>query len=243
MMDNFVYGSMGGLLGTFVSHPFDTVKTRLQTKTAQTFMGAIKMGKLYGGVRAPAIGIPLEKSIVFGFYSLAKEHQINNFYSGLIGGLMCTIIVTPVEYFKINSQNKNKINIATLRLSNIYKGFIPTICRETPGFGIYFATYNHLTDKYNKEKNVVKVFCFGGISGLAAWVFIYPADLIKTIVQDKNNTKSITEVIKHIYKTNGLPGFYNGFRYAALRAVPLHAGVFAGVEISKKIHNYISTFA
>lgn len=77
-------------------------------------------------------------------------------------------------------------------------------------------------------------FIFGGTAGLSAWLFIYPADLIKTNVQDKYNTKSIRTIIVDIYRADGLKGFYKGFKYAAMRAVPLHAGVFVGFEVSKK---------
>jgi hypothetical protein len=152
-MDNFLYGSIGGLIGTILSHPVDTIKTRLQTKTSINVKHAIKMGHLFNGLKAPLIGIPFEKSIVFGFYNLAKENNINNFWSGILGGLMSTIIVTPVEYFKINLQNKH--NITILNIKEMYKGLIPTICRETPGFGIYFSVYNYL----NYNKHLYKLDC------------------------------------------------------------------------------------
>ena len=234
-MENFLYGSIGGLTGIIFSHPFDTIKTRIQTNTANTILDAIKMKKYYSGIRTPLIGIPFEKSIVFGFYDLAKKNNINNFWSGIIGGLMSTVIVTPIEYIKINSQllYKNKLTFNFNTLKTVYKGFIPTVCRETPGFGIYFTTYNYLNQFYNKENSFVKNFCFGGLSGLSAWIFIYPADLIKTNMQNNENNKSMHEIIKNIYKTNGLIGFYKGFKYAAARAIPLHAGVFLGYEISK----------
>jgi solute carrier family 25 carnitine/acylcarnitine transporter 20/29 len=231
-MDNFVYGSIGGLFGTFLSHPIDTIKTRLQTNQVYNIKDAIKMGKLYNGLKAPLIGIPFEKSIVFGFYHLSKENNINNFWSGIIGGLMSTIIVTPVEYFKINLQNKKSIDIFKLNIKDVYKGIIPTIFRETPGFGIYFSVYNYLNNNYNRDQKFIKNFCYGGLSGLSAWIFIYPADLIKSKIQDTSNNKNMSTIIKNIYKNNGFFGFYNGFKYAAMRAIPLHAGVFFGYEIS-----------
>lgn len=231
-------GSIAGACGILLSHPIDTMKTRLQTKTALTLSTAFKMGALYGGLRGPLLGTIFEKSIVFGSYDYAKKYKLNDFTAGIIGGLMCTIIVTPIEYFKINAQNKHKIDISNIRLSNIYKGFLPTICRETPGFGIYFATYNYLNENHNQQKSLFMSFMFGGTAGLSAWLFIYPADLIKTNVQDKYNTKSIRTIITNIYQTDGLAGFYKGFKYAAMRAIPLHAGVFVGFEVSKKYFMY-----
>lgn len=148
---------------------------------------------------------------------------------------MSTLIVTPIEYVKVNLQNKTPLS--SLKISNIYKGFIPTVCRETPGFGIYFTAYNYMNNNYNKSKSYFNNFIFGGLSGLFAWIFIYPSDLVKTIKQDVTNTKSLQQIILDIYNKNGLKGFYKGFHFAAARAVPLHSGVFLGYEISKQYMN------
>ena len=145
---------------------------------------------------------------------------------------MSTLIVTPIEYVKVNLQNKTPFS--SLKIANIYKGFIPTVCRETPGFGIYFTAYNYLNNNYNKSKLLIKNFMYGGLSGLFAWIFIYPSDLVKTIKQDVTNTKSLQQIILDIYSKNGFRGFYKGFHFAAARAIPLHSGVFLGYEISKR---------
>jgi len=231
-MNEFISGSLGGLVGTIMSHPIDTIKTRIQSGSAKNIFDAIQMKKFYSGIRAPLLGIPLEKSIVFGFYNLGKQNGLNNFWSGIIGGFMSTLIVTPIEYVKVNLQNKTPLS--ALKISNIYKGFIPTVCRETPGFGIYFTVYNYLNNNYNKSKSYINNFTYGGLSGLFAWIFIYPSDLVKTIKQDISNTKSLQQIILDIYNKNGLKGFYKGFHFAAARAVPLHSGVFLGYEISKR---------
>ena len=231
-MNEFIAGSLGGLVGTILSHPIDTIKTRIQSGLAKNIFDAIHMKKLYSGIRAPLLGVPLEKSIVFGFYNLGKQNGLNNFWSGIIGGFMSTLIVTPIEYVKVNLQNKTPLS--SLKISNIYKGFIPTVCRETPGFGIYFTVYNYLNNNYNKSKSYFNNFFYGGLSGLFAWVFIYPSDLVKTIKQDVTNTKSLQKIILDIYNKNGLRGFYKGFYFAAARAIPLHSGVFLGYEISKR---------
>ena len=232
MDNNFISGLIGGFTGTLISHPIDTVKTRIQSGKFPTISNAIKEGKLYSGLSAPLVGIMLEKSIVFGFYDKAKQHGVNNFWSGIIGGFASTVIVTPIDRLKIHFQNnvKSGINIKTL-----YKGFIPTIFRETPGFGIYFTTYNYLNTNYNSNKSLINNFIYGSLSGLSAWIFIYPSDLVKTKYQANND--SINTIIKKIWNTNNkksLLNFYSGFYLAIARAMPLHGGVFLGYEMSKK---------
>jgi solute carrier family 25 carnitine/acylcarnitine transporter 20/29 len=235
--NNFTFGLIGGFVGTIVSHPFDTIKTRIQTNKASNITNAIKLGKLYSGIIPPLFGIMLEKSIVFGFYEKSKSYGINNFWSGIIGGFASTVIVTPIDSIKINIQNQEVVSLKKLLSpKQLYKGFIPTIFRETPGFGIYFYTYNKLTDNYNKTNNNFKTFCFGSLSGFSAWIFIYPSDLIKTKYQ--SNNISLTSTIINIWNDKNINypflNFYKGFNLAILRAIPLHGGVFFGYELAKK---------
>jgi solute carrier family 25 carnitine/acylcarnitine transporter 20/29 len=236
--NDFIYGLFGGFTGTILSHPFDTIKTRIQTNTVSTIRDAIKMKSLYAGLTAPLIGIMFEKSIVFGFYDKSKQYGFSNFTSGLIGGFMSTIVVTPIDRIKISYQNKEKLNIR-----NLYKGFTPTIFRETPGFGIYFYTYNKLKETFNGNESAPKTFLFGAISGLSAWIFIYPSDLIKTNYQsDHNGNLTLPQTIKAIIGTNNpnnsilksVKNLYKGFNLAIMRAMPLHGGVFLGYELAKK---------
>jgi solute carrier family 25 carnitine/acylcarnitine transporter 20/29 len=238
LTNDFIYGLCGGFTGTILSHPFDTVKTRIQTNIVSTISDAIKMKSLYAGLTAPLIGIMFEKSIVFGFYDKSKKYGFNNFTSGLIGGFMSTVVVTPIDRIKISYQNKEKLNIR-----NLYKGFTPTIFRETPGFGIYFYTYNRLKERFNETESASKTFLFGAISGFSAWVFIYPSDLIKTNYQSEHNgNRTLPQTIKAIIGTNNpnnsiaksFKNLYKGFNLAIMRAMPLHGGVFLGYELAKK---------
>ena len=246
MNNEFLYGMIGGTVGVIFSHPFDTIKTRIQSNKNLTIKEAINVGSsnkyyiskissLYSGLLAPLVGIMIEKSIVFGFYEKSKTLIKNDFINGIIGGLMCSIIVTPIDKIKIHYQNKtNNLQSNKLIFRNLYRGFIPTVLRETPGFGIYFTTYNYLNNNYNNNKNLGKNFLFGSLSGLSAWLFIYPMDLIKTTIQSSDDKKHIKDVVKNIYNTGGLINFYKGFSLACMRCIPLHGGVFLGYEMSKR---------
>jgi solute carrier family 25 carnitine/acylcarnitine transporter 20/29 len=239
---DLVHGCIGGFVGTIISHPIDTVKTRVQSKLS--FKDAIAAKKFFSGLKWPIILVPIEKSIVFGVSQKSKEFGINPFWSGAIAGVVSTIIVTPMEYLKINMQKGLTMNIATMSVKQMYSGLIPTICRESPGYAIYISTYDNLTYRYNPQKNPIKSFIFGGITGLVSWLVIYPTDLVKTRVQDKHNTMTVLEVTKSIYNSGNHTGFirkgfnfYIGIHWALARAIPLHAGVFMGYEVSKSYLN------
>lgn len=244
---DFICGCMGGFLGTLISHPIDTVKTRVQS--GHSLAKSILMKKYFRGIKWPFALVPIEKGIVFGTSTFLKSYDVGSFGSGFIAGFASTLIVTPMEYLKINIQNGVQMNIRSINFRQAYNGIIPTICRESPGYAVYIATYDSLDKKFNQEKSLMKSFLFGGLTGLSSWLVIYPTDFVKTKVQDINNTKSIGQIIKSIYNSDVTSNyikspkllslmkplnFYNGLGWALGRAIPLHAGVFAGYELSKK---------
>lgn len=234
----FLFGAISGMFGLILSHPFDTIKSNIQTNNPISYNPKY----LYRGISAPFIGIGIEKAIVFGIYENCSVH-INkyfgpiatNFVSGAIAGLSASFVVTPYERYKILYQTNNKINSSILRPKYLFKGLSATFTRETPGFAIYFTTYKYIESKfYNGKFTMIGSFISGGLSGALAWCFIYPQDMIKTRMQVNNEKKSIVDVVKNIKMEGGVRSFYKGFHFALMRAIPLHAGTFMMMEILKK---------
>ena len=138
--NEFISGGFGGFVGVGLSHPFDTIRVRMQTnpKEFTSIKNCISKSYTQGGIRSfykgfipPLFGIGLEKSIVFGFYNSIYNRKIfnnkyyNTFISGLGAGFVCTSIVTPLERIKINLQYlKNggtKYNNSVEAVSHIIK--------------------------------------------------------------------------------------------------------------------------
>jgi solute carrier family 25 (mitochondrial carnitine/acylcarnitine transporter), member 20/29 len=238
----YLAGTIGGCIGTIISHPFDTLRIKLQTESKLSLLQATRniyskgIFNFYKGITPPLIGISLEKSIVFGtFYNLEKNpilkdkfKKYNLYLNGFIAGFLSTIIVTPVERFKIALQTNQ--NIRKIKINTIYSGWLSTVLRESPGYAIYFKTYE-LLKKENDTK--INTFINGSLSGMSAWLFIYPSDRVKTLVQNKNANYS--NIMKEIYFKEGVLGYYRGFSLALLRCIPLHGGVFVGYEFVKNL--------
>ena len=227
----FVYGCSGGILGTILSHPFDTMRICLQTG------GSVKslcIKQLYNGIMPPLFGIALEKTIIFGIYSEMIKKTNNDLLSGYIAGVASVFFVTPIEKFKIQLQSNQKI-----QFKNFYSGFVATMFREPIGYMLYFWSYKKMMDleklsnssnSSNSSVNLLKVPIYGGLSGCFSWLFIYPADRLKTLKQlypEKTYFKLYTIITKE--------GIYKGFSQAIFRAFPLHGGVFLGYEVSKRL--------
>ena len=236
----YISGGISGMCGIVLSHPVDTIKTHIQTgNKLNTFKPSFT--NFYKGISAPLLGVGIEKAIVFGTYNYMYSKTDNIPLSGAISGLVASLVVTPYERIKILKQNLQVINYKTLNINFLYKGFTPTFFREMPGFAIYFTTYEYLKKKtftdYNKKIDYTSSFLYGGISGVTSWIFIYPQDKIKTILQSQSGTEknrninlNIKSIINNIYTSGGIKHFYSGFGWAAARAVLLHSGTFCMME-------------
>lgn len=248
-ISHFFDGAVSGMFGVTLSHPIDTIKTSIQDQKPKPS----SFRSLYRGVLPALSGVGLEKAIVFGTYEnskkLFKNLNLNDnasvTCSGAISGLSASLIVTPVERLKILAQTGNKLTLNDIKPTNLYRGLSATFTRETPGFAIYFTSYEYLKRKYlgnsNKELPLHVAFMYGGFSGALSWFGIYPQDVIKTRMQANTNIKNITflNTAQSIYKDGGIKPFFRGFHLALFRAVPLHAGTFSMMEFMKNKHYHL----
>ena len=244
MTENFINGWIAGMSAILVSHPIDTIKTNIQEKKPVD----LKFRSLYRGLSAPLIGVGLEKAIVFGTFETSRKFTNSDILSGAISGLSASFIVTPFERIKILFQTNQEITKTMFRPGFLFQGLSATFYRETPGFAIYFATYNYLkslrnnvfVNYCNDERNVpdltsMEAFTFGALAGSTAWVFIYPQDRIKTHIQALKERKlGFMDGFKEILHDGGYKGLYRGFHFALMRAIPLHATAFMTMELCKK---------
>jgi solute carrier family 25 carnitine/acylcarnitine transporter 20/29 len=263
MIRNFGYGYLAGMAGIAASHPFDTIKTNIQKRQVINY----NIRNLYKGVAAPLFGVGLEKAIVFGTYETTRKYTNSDFISGGLAGLTASFVVTPFERIKILLQTDQKIEKNMINRKFLFQGLSATFYRETPGFAIYFSTYNYLknviqektylqeleeykkqnprlslyvTDEIEKKEDIdpFHSFLIGAFSGCASWIFIYPQDRIKTHLQAcKERQMGCREGLKEVLKDGGYRGLYRGFHYALMRAVPLHATAFMTFELCKKYLN------
>ena len=123
---DFVAGCAAGVCSTFVGHPFDTVKVRLQMGAAGAGVtGPVSCALwtvrregtagLFKGLASPMLTVPLVNAVVFGTYGHAKStlqarhpdrplSAMETCAAGAWAGLVNTAVVTPVELLKCRMQ-------------------------------------------------------------------------------------------------------------------------------------------
>jgi len=76
-------------------------------------------------------------------------------------------------------------------IKGVYLGFYPTLLREIVALSIYFSTYEWGMRMLAPEGEdasktpILGAFLAGGFSGACSWLFSYPIDYIKTVIQSQ----------------------------------------------------------
>lgn len=102
------------------------------------------------------------------------------------------------------------------------RGLIPTMAREIPSYGIYFAVHGALlpTAFAAAFGGAAPLVC-GAISGCACWMPVLPIDAVKTRVQNtegRSSSGGAVDAAMEIYKEDGVGAFFRGFSPILLHA-------------------------
>lgn len=120
------------------------------------------------------------------------------------------------------------------------RGFVATAIRQSPGFCVYFATYERLKDilqspPRNNNRTIIMQcnqlsasILAGGVAGSLSWAIVYPIDLIKSRIQALpldciKSDRSIWNIGNKIIEKQGWKALYRGFGITVVRAFPVNA--------------------
>ncbi|KAL0169380.1 hypothetical protein M9458_033976, partial [Cirrhinus mrigala] len=203
------------------------------------------MSGLYKGIGSPMMGLTFINAIVFGVQGnvmrmLGADTPLHQFLAGAAAGLIQCVICCPMELAKTRMQMQGTGEKSTSRkmyknsldcLIRIYRregfrgtnrGMVTTVIRETPGFGVYFLTYDTLTRALGCDADdgyiIPKLLLAGGMSGTASWLSTYPVDVINGRSQQS-------------WRREGWRVFTRGLTSTLLRAFPVNATTFATVTL------------
>ncbi len=222
---------------------------------------------------SPLASVPLVNAVVLAVHEIAKRklgfHDENNMsisegmLCGALAGFFNCILVTPSELIKCRLQidykkDTNKHQTITMmkkiwkegRIIALYTGNIATILREVPAYAAQFGGYYYakkvfakLENKKVEELNNIELMCCGAIGGYFCWQFSYPQDVIKTLLQTKNNyfksrifDGGFYECAKYIYCKYGLIGFWRGYLPCTIRALVANSVLFLTYENIKHFY-------
>ncbi|TYI52329.1 hypothetical protein E1A91_D12G239900v1 [Gossypium mustelinum] len=124
----------------------------------------------------------------------------------------------------------------------LFKGLVPTLAREVPGnaamFGVYEALKQYMAEGPDTSKlGRGSLIVAGGLAGASFWIFVYPVDVIKSVVQvdDYRNPKytGSMNAFNRILASEGVKGLFKGFGPAMARSIPANAACFLAFEVAR----------
>ena len=171
--------------------------------------------------------------------------------AGAFGGLVASFVINPIERIKIQMQtgmcdaygNSYDCLIQTIRSDGVlglfFRGIDATLLREVPGYALYFLVYSYLSQQASGviDPMLASLIC-GASAGAISWLPIYPFDVIKTNMQNKqtddNNNNSMMIVAKELKNKFGWNIFYEGITPKLYKAIVSDSVTFMTYEMILK---------
>ena len=128
-------------------------------------------------------------------------------------------------------------------VEGFYRGFWATVNRDLISTGVYFYFYYSIKDylKIKYKEDEMSSFLeglLGASTGLVTWIFSYPFDTIKTIVQTaslKDKTPTQLLVLKQLRDQGGIKQVYRGASPSLLLSTLTSSLTFLFFEMCKSI--------
>ena len=109
------------------------------------------------------------------------------------------------------------------------QGFVLTLWRNVPTYGVFFLVNAYLTDKFERF-GIGGELGAGAITGVISWALAFPSDTLKTRFQADPVTnrqyKSSITVLQHLLASEGWKALFNGLSPCLLRSIPVCAILF-----------------
>ncbi|CAM6120412.1 unnamed protein product [Calypogeia fissa] len=220
-----IAGMGAGVAVSFVACPTELVKCRLQ---AQSALAA-----------AATAGVSVQASPALAMAG-SRAAAVAAANPGAVG-----TVTAAAEMIKYTGPMDVARHVLKYErgVRGLFKGMVPTMLREVPGnaalFGSYEATKQLIAGgKDTSSLGRGSLLTAGGVAGAVFWMSVYPADVVKSVIQvdDYRNPKykGTIDAFKKVYAAEGIKGLYRGFGPAMARSVPANAACFLAYEIVKE---------
>ena len=182
-----------------------------------------------------------------------------DFTSGALGGGVAACLTYPLDVvrFRLSAQTGprpeycgicNVISKIAVEqgTQGFYRGLFPTLLHVVPSFAINFQVFGSLKERYrsthhnsggSNDKGTIPVkeaFLYGCGAGFFSSALLFPIDLVRRQMQAERFL-GLRQVVRAVYRNNGVRGFYNGLPSELMKVVPFVGIMFMSVEYLKKL--------
>ncbi|KAG9511304.1 Mitochondrial carrier protein Rim2, partial [Fragariocoptes setiger] len=199
---HLVAGGAAGTFGAIVTCPLEVLKTRLQSSTAKsTLINNNNTGSLIGADISKLASNHKHKTSTSAsthhLRSAAAAHKRAVSFSGL----------PIIDCFKTIVRNEG--------WRALFKGLGPNLVGVAPSRAIYFCTYSNVKSFLNSSfqsssESPIIHMTSAASAGFVSCTATNPIWFVKTRLQLSNDSMTVMQCMKSIYKSAGALGFYKG---------------------------------
>ncbi|XP_063813113.1 mitochondrial ornithine transporter 1-like [Pseudophryne corroboree] len=200
---------------------------------------------------------------IAGLDKHATLSDVQNAAAGSVASIFAAMVLCPTELVKCRLQAMHELKVSGKLAQGhntvwsvvkdvvqrdgpfgFYQGLTSTICREMPGYFLFFGGYELSRSffasggKSKDELGPIALMISGGFGGIALWLAVYPVDCVKSRIQVLSITgkqAGFMGTCSSIVKNEGILMLYSGLKPTLIRAVPANGALFLAYEYSRKI--------
>lgn len=254
---SLIAGSVAGSLGVVVGQPIDMLRVRQQIGKQQAkptegffslFRGILPPLFMTGVVSSFQFGV---FQSIQGHYEkmyIKRSSELplwTHLVAGFGAGAALSVVTSPFIIVKVQQQalggslTKTASHLMKMEgIKGLYRGFGAHFWADAVGRAVYMATYEALkrtaasTNNQNSTQTTPPLtytqrLLAGAGAGMATWLAVYPADVIRSRIfalpPGKGNTLTQVGAVQRVYSEYGLMGFTRGLGLTMASAGPIAA--------------------
>jgi len=191
-------------------------------------------------------------ALMSGIENTEHMSTLQNALSGSMASFFSGIVLCPIELIKCRLQARRELIpgskstpfkifryiVKNEGISAFTKGMTATLARDVPGYSCFFGAYEttrYMLSRKGQSKDdigLARTMVAGACSGVAFWTMVFPADVIKSMMQVRGGT--INQIISEIIERDGIIGLYKGLTPTLIRTSIVSASLLAAYEYTKK---------
>lgn len=254
-----------GIASPLASHPFDTIKTRMQASPSCARGGSISalrtsiasggIMSLYSGLAPPLIGSVLYRSTQMGVFSYVMAScrtiswtcaqlpgtggvEFRVIFAAAAATTARAIVETPLELIKVRLQ----CGVAPPNnMKELFRGFSLTWSRLFIALGSFFilcdSADRHAPTLFSTP--VIGPFLKGGVAATAGWWLAWPLEVAKNRVQSGRYENARVALVSAI-KEYGYRGLYRGIGPGSARSLIGNGAALASFDFCMKCTNNLN---
>ncbi|XP_062872623.1 solute carrier family 25 member 15a [Trichomycterus rosablanca] len=182
--------------------------------------------------------------------------------AGACGGIACVLCGQPFDTAKVKMQTFPTMYRSFVHcfvsitrqfgLRGLYQGTTPALMANIVENAVLFMSYGFCQDVVHfvlgldrgAELNDIQKACSGSVASVFSSLALCPTELVKCRLQTMHEMEAsgkiasgkkstVYSVVRHVLKTNGPLGFYQGLPTTIMREIPGYFCFFGGYEMSR----------